>query len=208
MASRKETLKSYSMELPPTFPRPPAPGHTFHYLSPQSSQPGCWSKSSTNPDCEDNGNLITATERAALNEAMRKLVSYPSFHKLVLSKSSEQIIPKMPVLSSDLRASKLREIFQTKTWTIYQLASLQSHLEAHLSITVEEIGPEEIGLEEIGLGEFGLEEFGLEEIGLEETADFHEDSGDNTGDDINTAMEAFIAAVSRIVVSEQTPLDS
>ena len=76
MASQKETLKVYSMELPSTFPRPLVPGLTFHYLSPQPSQPGCWSDSSANP--------ITATERAALNEAMCKLVSCPSFHLLVL----------------------------------------------------------------------------------------------------------------------------
>ncbi|KAN0076867.1 hypothetical protein V8E55_010722 [Tylopilus felleus] len=117
LAYIKETLKVYSMELPSTFPRPLVPGLTFHYLSPQPSQPGCWSDSSANP--------ITATERAALNEAMRKL-----------------IIPKTPVLqvSPEQRTSKLKEILQRKKWTIYQLASLQSHLEAHQSNMVEDIG--------------------------------------------------------------------
>jgi hypothetical protein len=183
MALRKETPKVYSMELPSTFPRPPAPGLTFHYLSPQPSQPGCWSEGSTNRNSEDNGSPITAAERVALNEAMCKLVSRPSVHKLVLTESSKQILPKcQPILCPEHQASRLTEILQRRDWTIYQLASLRSHLGAYKSIM-------------------------LEEIGREETTEFYEDS-DNTANDIHDVIEAFIAAVSRIVVSEQAPLDA
>ena len=87
-----------------------------------------------------------AVERAALNEAMCKLVSHLSFHRLMVTKFSKQILPKMPILSPEQQASKLREILQRKKWTIYQLASLQSHLEAHRLIMVEEICLEEICL--------------------------------------------------------------
>ena len=119
--------------------------------------------------------------RAALNEAMHKLVSHPSFCKLVLIKFFKQVLPKMPVLSLEQQASKLREILQRKKWTIYQLASLQSHLEAHRSIMVEKIS-----------------------LASQETAEFN---SDNTADDIYAAIEAFIAVVSRIVVGDQAPLD-
>lgn len=72
----------------------------------------------------------------------------------------------------------LKETLQRKRWTIYQLASLQSHLDTHQSILVGE------------------------------TAEFDDDSDGSTADDIHTAIEAFISAVSRIVVSEQGPFDS